>query len=705
MSTQTESANRIDELLQHSDWVRSLAYRLVLDASRADDLVQDTWVVALQRPPSHAGNLRAWLGRVVTSLARSTWRSESRRDRREEATARHEALPSTEELVHEAAMTRELAGAVLELGEPFRTVLLLRYFRDLTPTQIANDLDRPVATVKTQLQRGMAKLRDRFDDEHEHEGGRDAWTSALLPLALAGAPTVGTISALVPAAAAAGILALGAVAINVLSSPEFPPREVVAADALELPPYHVDERTEGGAGSAETGGASGDTAVTGRVALAATGGKGHVGLGGAGETLSGLLVNEHLLGLEGFRLDWQDPGRLQWVSDERTVISGARIWLPVAPELLLEMERSPAVLESFARENFPRPELAIAFLRGEEAPSYSTTTRVGGEFELHVPEAGLEIDLDDDDWGVLGTASLQLERKLQAWIASTRRNYIGTVVDPNGEVVTDLRVVVSSRAPASVVTAMAEGTEYLPLRHDDISDAMGEVNFDGPIALTPRFLVEVLRQDEWIEIPIDLSEQALGEEVRFNIQLPPLHKPLITLTGRVLLSSGAPAPRAIVVFNESWAATNEQGRYELDVYSLEGDLQAARAGSGVVVLPQAGLAYDGLEGEQPGPDLRLPDDSLSIRGFVTDGKGSPVIRARISLVGDLPVPKMGYSLEDLAGARTLGYMETDDEGGFELTGLLPTDYRVHITDGSNEFTSDPVAAGLLGREFVLESRD
>ena len=72
-----------DELLAHADWVRGLARRLVLDAARADDLVQETWVVALERPPSHADNLRAWLGSVVTSLAKSGWRSDARRGRRD----------------------------------------------------------------------------------------------------------------------------------------------------------------------------------------------------------------------------------------------------------------------------------------------------------------------------------------------------------------------------------------------------------------------------------------------------------------------------------------------------------------------------------------------------------------------------------------------------------------------------------------------
>ena len=37
----------IEELLEHSAWVRGLARQLVTDATAADDTVQDAWVAAL----------------------------------------------------------------------------------------------------------------------------------------------------------------------------------------------------------------------------------------------------------------------------------------------------------------------------------------------------------------------------------------------------------------------------------------------------------------------------------------------------------------------------------------------------------------------------------------------------------------------------------------------------------------------------------
>ena len=63
------SAVTIEDLLVHADWLQRLAHRLVVDAASADDLVQQTWLVALERKPEPIGNVRAWLTRVVSNLS------------------------------------------------------------------------------------------------------------------------------------------------------------------------------------------------------------------------------------------------------------------------------------------------------------------------------------------------------------------------------------------------------------------------------------------------------------------------------------------------------------------------------------------------------------------------------------------------------------------------------------------------------------
>ena len=62
----------VDRLLANAGWVKALAFRLVSDEAAADDLAQETWLRALERPPRDAAtvrSLRAWLARVVARFA------------------------------------------------------------------------------------------------------------------------------------------------------------------------------------------------------------------------------------------------------------------------------------------------------------------------------------------------------------------------------------------------------------------------------------------------------------------------------------------------------------------------------------------------------------------------------------------------------------------------------------------------------------
>jgi RNA polymerase sigma-70 factor (ECF subfamily) len=57
---------------------------------------------------------------------------------------------------------REVAvrAAVAGLEEPYREVVALRFFGDLSLAEIAQVSERPLGTVKTHLRRGLGRLRD-----------------------------------------------------------------------------------------------------------------------------------------------------------------------------------------------------------------------------------------------------------------------------------------------------------------------------------------------------------------------------------------------------------------------------------------------------------------------------------------------------------------------------------------------------------------
>src|SRR5580765_5992909 len=107
-----------EALLAQAGWIRSLARSLVEDSSRADDLVQQTFVAALEHPPGPATPLRRWLGAVVRNFARQDRRGERRRNERELAAARPEASASVHDVVDAIAVQRALFDAVLALDEP-----------------------------------------------------------------------------------------------------------------------------------------------------------------------------------------------------------------------------------------------------------------------------------------------------------------------------------------------------------------------------------------------------------------------------------------------------------------------------------------------------------------------------------------------------------------------------------------------------------
>ncbi len=171
-------------LLEHATWLRRLAAGIVGDSARADDVVQDTWVAALSRPPSLDRPVRPWLVRVLRNAARFRWRSDVNRSSREEAVAAlgEQATPTSEELLARHELQQLLARLVGELDEPFRGTILLCYAEGLAPTQIARRLGIPASTVRWRLREGLEQLRRGLD--LAHEGDRKAWLLALAPIAL-----------------------------------------------------------------------------------------------------------------------------------------------------------------------------------------------------------------------------------------------------------------------------------------------------------------------------------------------------------------------------------------------------------------------------------------------------------------------------------------------------------------------------------------
>jgi len=192
------------KLMAEMGWVRELARSLVRDGSLAEDIAQDTYVIAAERQPDQTRPLRPWLARVVVNLVRTRRRGDARRAERHlraiDADAGRAAPsgPTPAELVERLELQRALADEVLALTEPYRSTVLLHFVEGYRSSEIARRLDVPEGTVRRRLKVALEQLRAALDKRPDPKRG---WIAALAILASATAPrtahSAGAMGALV----------------------------------------------------------------------------------------------------------------------------------------------------------------------------------------------------------------------------------------------------------------------------------------------------------------------------------------------------------------------------------------------------------------------------------------------------------------------------------------------------------------------------
>ena len=230
------STAEFEALLADLGWLRTLARQLARDADVAEDLVQDACAIAL-RQPTPPRQWRAWLTEVLRNLLRSERRRAARSRRLLAAGEVHAAADPLSTLQRVESQQR-LVAAVMQLDEPYRGTVLLRFFDRLPPRLIAERMAVPVATVHSRLQRALQQLRERLDREY---GSRPAWLLAFASFA-APEPVMPALSS--SPATKPALLAVAATAAVAACwwwwptavSPATPPLAPMAAAAIVPPP-------------------------------------------------------------------------------------------------------------------------------------------------------------------------------------------------------------------------------------------------------------------------------------------------------------------------------------------------------------------------------------------------------------------------------------------------------------------------------------
>lgn len=162
------------DIEKHTAFLRRIALRLA-GRDHADDLVQETLLVGMTRPPREAKSISGWLVGVMRRLFLENRRSDSRRRERERSSVSADSGIDPARVVDHRALLSALTRSMCALAKDQYEVLMLRYFDGLSPTEIAAKLDLPLSNVKRRLDRAMSRMRDELGREEPR------WRSMIVP--------------------------------------------------------------------------------------------------------------------------------------------------------------------------------------------------------------------------------------------------------------------------------------------------------------------------------------------------------------------------------------------------------------------------------------------------------------------------------------------------------------------------------------------
>ncbi len=176
-----------DDLLAEAPWLRRFAAGLARSAADADDLVQDTLSTALATGRGGIGSGPVGRG-LLAGIARNLAKAGRRRDRRRiEREVRHgmldgtAAAPAADEDARRLDLLRVLLDELSTLPPAQRRAITSRFLDELEPAEIAARDGVSPSSVRSQLSRGLAALRERMDQRGD---GRDQWLGCLGPWAM-----------------------------------------------------------------------------------------------------------------------------------------------------------------------------------------------------------------------------------------------------------------------------------------------------------------------------------------------------------------------------------------------------------------------------------------------------------------------------------------------------------------------------------------
>jgi len=158
-----DQAAFVDLVRTRGDRLFAIAYRILRDVDRAEDALQDALVIAWRdlRDLRDPDRFDAWMARLLTHECID----HAGRERRRVANLRLLPVgqPTAPDELLSIAQRDQLDRAFRRLSPEERSILVLRYYLDYEPTEIADVLGVPGGTVRSRLHHAHRAMRAALD--------------------------------------------------------------------------------------------------------------------------------------------------------------------------------------------------------------------------------------------------------------------------------------------------------------------------------------------------------------------------------------------------------------------------------------------------------------------------------------------------------------------------------------------------------------
>lgn len=162
MSAKELSAAELVE--RYSAMIYRLAFARLQNISDAEDVTQEVLLkyIRSQKTFNDEEHRKAWILKVTVNTIKTVATTAFRR---------HDVpLEEAADMSYTTEPISDVAEAIKQLPEKYRTVIHLFYYEDLSVKQIAQILGTTAGTVKSQLSRAREKLKELLSEDEQYVG-------------------------------------------------------------------------------------------------------------------------------------------------------------------------------------------------------------------------------------------------------------------------------------------------------------------------------------------------------------------------------------------------------------------------------------------------------------------------------------------------------------------------------------------------------